>query len=221
MIDVTHQINAVRRQVGNRTLESGEARVVTISQVYSAGIDDLWDACTNVERLPRWFSPVSGDLRLGGKYQVEGNAGGTVEQCDPPKFFSATWEFAGAVSWIEVRISPEADGSRFELSHIAKVDEHWENFGPGAVGIGWDMALVGLYLHLSTGESVDREAAMGWFMSPEGMRLLTASSAAWREADIAGGADRKTATEAADRCLKAFTTAPDEAPASDEVPPGS
>jgi hypothetical protein len=32
MIDVEKQISAVRRTVGGRTLEAGEARVVTISQ---------------------------------------------------------------------------------------------------------------------------------------------------------------------------------------------
>lgn len=214
MIDVNHQINAVRRQVGPRALESGEGRILTISQVYSSSVEDLWDACTNPERLPRWFSPVTGDLRLGGRFQVEGNAAGTIEQCDPPKFFSATWEFGPGFSWIEVRITPEVEGSRFELSHIAPVDSHWDQFGPGAVGMGWDMGLTGLYLHTTTGESVDAEAAMAWFMSPEGMAFLTASSEAWRDADVAGGADPEVATAAAQRCLKAFTTPPDEAATS-------
>ena len=31
MIDVVQQINAVQRVVGNKTLEAGEARVVTVS----------------------------------------------------------------------------------------------------------------------------------------------------------------------------------------------
>ena len=41
MIDVTHQINAVRRSVGTRVLEAGEARVVTISQSYDTDAEDL------------------------------------------------------------------------------------------------------------------------------------------------------------------------------------
>ena len=52
MIDVTQQINAVRRRVGTRVLEAGEARTVTISQTYRAAIEDVWDACTNAERIP-------------------------------------------------------------------------------------------------------------------------------------------------------------------------
>ena len=72
MIDVDHQINPVQRQVGSRVLEPGEARVVTVSQTYDTTLDDLWDACTNPERILRWFTPVSGDLRLGGRYQSGG-----------------------------------------------------------------------------------------------------------------------------------------------------
>src|ERR1700756_100371 len=99
MIDVTQQINAVRRRVGTRVLEAGEARTVTISQTYAAAIEDVWDACTSAERIPRWFLPVSGELKLGGRYQLEGNAGGTIEGCDPPKSFSATWEYGGQGGW--------------------------------------------------------------------------------------------------------------------------
>jgi len=156
MIEVAHQINAVRRQVGTCMLEAGEARTVTISQTYDASIDDVWDACTNPERIVRWFLPISGDLRLGGRYQLEGNAGGKIERCDPPNSFAATWEYGGDVSWIEVRLAIEPkSGTRFELEHIAHVDdERWAEFGPGAVGVGWDMGLMGLALHLSSEQPV-------------------------------------------------------------------
>src|SRR5262245_25765949 len=103
MIDVQHEISTIARQVGTRTLAAGEARTVTLSRTYAGSIEDVWDACTNRERIPRWFLPVSGDLRLGGRYQLEGNASGIVEQCEPPHFFAATWEFGGDVTWIEVR----------------------------------------------------------------------------------------------------------------------
>ena len=67
MIDVVHQINAVQRRVGARTMEAGEARTVVVSQAYDAAIEDVWDACTSAERIPRWFLPVSGELKLGGR----------------------------------------------------------------------------------------------------------------------------------------------------------
>lgn len=64
MIDVIHQINAVRRTVGSGVLEAGEARVVTVSQMYPTDAEDLRDARTNIKRIPRWFLPISGQPRL-------------------------------------------------------------------------------------------------------------------------------------------------------------
>ncbi|MET8246563.1 SRPBCC family protein [Streptomyces sp. NPDC005202] len=211
MIDVTHQINAVRRQVGRRVFKAGEARVVTVSQSYDAPLEDVWDACTNPERIPRWFLPVTGELRLGGRYQLQGNAGGTIERCDPPKSFAATWEYGGEISWIELRLAPEeGGGTRFELEHIAHVDdEKWGEFGPGAVGVGWDMMLMGLARHLSTGGAVDPAEAMAWLGSEEGRRFVTASSEAWYAANVAIGEDAARAREAADRTTAAYTAVGD------------
>jgi uncharacterized protein YndB with AHSA1/START domain len=220
VISVSEQVNAVRRVVGTRVLEAGEARVVTITRVYAAGLDDVWDACTNAERIPRWFLPVSGDLRLGGRYQLEGNAGGVIERCDPPRSFAATWEFGGSVSWIELRLTAEDDTrTRFELDHLMPVDElddHWTEFGPGAVGIGWDLALqAGLATHLATGAAVDPAAAAKWTASPEGRDFIARCSEGWYEADVAGGADPDAARAAADRTTAAYTTPPAEsAPAT-------
>jgi uncharacterized protein YndB with AHSA1/START domain len=218
VIDVSHQINAVQRQVGTRMLEEGEARVVTVSQTYDTPIDDLWDACTNPERIPRWFLPISGDLRLHGHYQLEGNAGGTIERCDPPKSFAATWEYDGGISWIEVRLSTEPDGrTRFELDHIAHVDDHWEQFGPGAAGVGWDMGLLGLAMYLSADESSDPKAVTqegeAWAASDEGKQFMSLSSDRWYRANVAAGADSAVARAMADRTTAAYTaTPPDEPP---------
>jgi len=211
MIEVRHQISAVRRLIGTRVVAAGEARVMTISQAYQTGIDDLWDACTNPERISRWFLPVSGELRLGGRFQIQGNASGTIERCDPPKSFGATWEFGGEVSWIEVRLNPEADGSTtLELEHTAHVDdERWAEFGPGAVGIGWDMGFMGLANHLSSGNAVDPQEAAAWPASVDGKLFMSLSSGGWRDASIAAGTDEASARAAADRCTAAYTgTAP-------------
>ena len=207
MIDVVHEVNAERREVGARTLEAGEARTSTISRVYDAGVEDVWDACTNPQRIPRWFLPVSGDLRLGGRYQLEGNAGGTIERCDPPHGFAATWEYGGDVSWIEVRLRPEADGrTRFELEHIAHVaDERWAEFGPGATGVGWDLGLMGLRLHLASGQAVNPQEFAGWSASDEGRRFISLSSQAWCDASIAAGTDPTAAAEAAARTTAFYT----------------
>ena len=85
MIDVVHQISGVDRRVGRRTLDAGEARTVTVSRVYDAPPEDLWDACTNPERVSRWFFPISGDLRPGGRYEFQGNASGRLSAASRPQ----------------------------------------------------------------------------------------------------------------------------------------
>jgi hypothetical protein len=154
--------------------------------------------------------PVSGDLRVNGRYQLEGNASGTIERCDPPNGFAATWEYGGDVTWIEVRLSAENGGTRFELEHIAHVDdERWAEFGPGAVGIGWDMALMGLAQHLSPGgPAVVPEESAAWTASDEGKEFMTSSSEQWCEASIAAGTDEGEARAAAERVTAAYTASP-------------
>jgi uncharacterized protein YndB with AHSA1/START domain len=208
VIDVAHQISAVQRRVGSRVLEAGDARTVTVSQVYDADLEDLWDACTNPERIPRWFLPVTGDLRVGGRYQLEGNASGEILRCDPPQGFDATWEYGDEVSWIELRLTPEPGGrTRFTLEHIAHVDdERWAEFGPGAVGVGWDLAVIGLVLHLAGGcAPVDPAEVAAWSASDEGRRFMALASDEWREASVAAGTKPDAAREAADRTTAFYT----------------
>jgi len=206
MIDVKHQINAVQRAIGSRVLEAGEARVLTISQTYNSPVDDVWDACTNPERIPRWFLPVSGDLRVGGRYQIENNANGVVERCEPTSGFSATWEFGGEVSWIEVRLTDTATGTLLTLEHTAHVDdERWSEYGPGAVGVGWDGTLMGLGLHLASGAANDPHAIEAWAGSDGGRQFYASSSARWCEASIAFGTPRAAAEAAAGRTTAFYT----------------
>jgi uncharacterized protein YndB with AHSA1/START domain len=207
MIDVTHEINTTQRHIGSRTLPAGEARVMTIVRTYATTVEDLWDACTNPRRIPRWFLPISGDLRVGGTYQLEGNAGGTVERCDPPRSFAATWEYGGQVSWLEIRLSAAgADQTRFELEHVAHVsDELWAQYGPGATGVGWDLGLLGLGLHLATGEPNDAKTFEAWTLSEEGREFVGRASAAWAHASIDAGTEPAAARAAADRTTAFYT----------------
>ena len=74
--------------VQRRVVPAGDTHTVILARTYDTTIDDLWDACTNPDRIPRWFLPISGDLRLNGRYQLEGNAGGTIERCEPRTIWS-------------------------------------------------------------------------------------------------------------------------------------
>ncbi|MFI0482907.1 SRPBCC family protein [Actinomadura sp. 9N215] len=206
MIDVNGQINAVRRRVGDRVLEAGAARTMTIGRSYDTDVEDLWEAVTTADRISRWFLPVSGELRPGGRFALEGNASGTIERCDPPKSFFATWEYAGQISWIEVRLTPEdGDRSRLELEHIAHVDDHWDQYGPGAVGIGWEQGLLGLTLHLSSGADVRDDMGAEWAMTDEGKEFTRLSGEGWFRAHVESGADEATARRAADKTIAAYT----------------
>ena len=194
MIDVDHADQ--RRPAPTSaaaSLEAGEARPSVISQAYDADLDDLWDACTNAERIPRWFLPVSGDLRLGGRYQLEGNAGGTIERVRPAERLRRH---------VGVRRRGQLDrgppdgragtvGTRFELEHIAHVDdERWAEFGPGAVGVGWDLGLIGLGLHLASGEPVDPAGGRGVERVRRRQALHDAQQRGWwRDASVAAGTD--------------------------------
>jgi uncharacterized protein YndB with AHSA1/START domain len=211
MIDVVHQISSVDRHVGSRALAAGEARTVTISRVYDTPPEDLWDACTNPERISRWFLPISGDLSLGGRYEFEGNASGTIERCEPPHSVDATWEYGGQISWIELRLTPEPGGrTLFALEHIAHVeDDFWDQFGPGAVGVGWDGAVLGLTLYLTDPAALpEREAVEAWQASEEGRQFTGLSSERWAEASIAAGADPEEAHAAAARTTDVYSGQP-------------
>ena len=205
-IDVDHQINAVARKLGARTIDVGQAHVVTVSQAYDTDPADLWDAVTNIERIPRWFLPISGDLTIGGSYQLEGQANGIILTCDPPKNFTATWEYGGNVSWIDVSVSSEGpERARLVIEHIAHVDDEISReFGPGAVGIGWDSMVLGLAIHLSTGESIDPSFGQQWTSTEDGRRFLTLSGEEWYSANVASGEDPAVARASADRCIKAY-----------------
>jgi uncharacterized protein YndB with AHSA1/START domain len=212
VIDVTHEINAVARQVKDREFQAGEARSVVVARTYDTTVDDLWDACTTAERIERWLTPVTGDLELGGRYQLEGNAGGEITACDPPHAFEATWEFGDAVTWIEVRITDAGDAkARLEIEHIARVEAHWDEFGPGAVGIGWDLALVGLGIHLGGGGDIPYAELQAWMASEEARDFMAGAGESWREADVASGTDPDEAKRRSDNTITAYT-APPEAP---------
>jgi uncharacterized protein YndB with AHSA1/START domain len=193
MTDLDDHIAAIERKVDNFTREGRDGHSVVIARTYDADIDDVWSACTEAERIGRWFLPVSGDLHLGGKYQLEGNAGGEILVCEPPKRLVVSWlydpsgEGSDDFSEVEVNLSPvEGGGTRFELEHRAVVDpDFWNQFGPGAVGVGWDLGLLGLAAELA-GETIDKDAIEG---SPESLVFMRRSAALWGEAHAATGAD--------------------------------
>jgi uncharacterized protein YndB with AHSA1/START domain len=198
-IDIGEVLGSVARTVRNFEKDGKPASTVTLTRLYDTNVDDLWDALTNAQRIPRWFLPIEGDLRPGGRYQLKGNAGGIITACSPPRHFAATWEFGGGVTWIEVNVAAERGKARMTLEHTAIHEDHWNKFGPGAVGIGWELGVMGLAQYLASGASADHAAAEAWMRSPNGKEFMTRSGDLWRAAHVASGADPHFAKERSDR----------------------
>lgn len=207
MTDVLRYIGAVTREIRSRDYEGRSARVLVATCAYDTKIDDVWDAITNAERIPRWFLPISGDLRLGGRYQLKGNAGGQITGCEPPRSLKLTWEMGGQVSWVNIGLTELSDGgTRLQLEHIAHIpDDLWNQYGPGAVGVGWDMVIMGLNRHLTTRASVDPKIAAVWPTTDEGKDFVRRSSDEWCQASIAAGTDEAAARSAAGCTTAAYT----------------
>ena len=207
--DVEGHLGAVERSVSAPEREGRPARAVTLSRSFATTIEDLWDAATSGERIPRWFLPISGDLEPGGRFQLEGNAGGSITACEPPSHFALTWEFGGDVSWVEVRVADAGNGAaRLTLTHTQHVSDHWDRYGPGATGVGWEMGLLGLALHIAQPDAPKPDEA-AFAASPDGKALITGSSEGWERAAIAAGTAPEAAHAAATRTTAAYTGEPE------------
>src|SRR5262245_53601156 len=112
----------VAREVRSGSRDGASTKIAIARRAYPTDRADLWHALTDPDRIPRWFLPVSGDLQVGGRYQLEGNAGGVVERCDEPETFAVTWEYGGMMSWLEVTLTQVDGGTTLELAHEAHVD---------------------------------------------------------------------------------------------------
>ncbi|MGZ6697530.1 MAG: SRPBCC domain-containing protein [Solirubrobacteraceae bacterium] len=111
-------------ELRRRTIGAGEARVAVFTRTYPTMVEDLWDACTNPERLARWYVPVSGDLRAGGTFEQVNMGSGTIVVCDAPRLLKLS--LGGGADEIEVRLSegPEDGTATLELAHATTLDSH-------------------------------------------------------------------------------------------------
>ena len=188
--DALAYAGAIIRSVRSVERDGKPAKAVVATATYDTSLEDLWDAVTTASRIRRWFLPVSGDLRLGGRYKLEGNAGGTITACEAPNHFALTWEMGPQTSWVEVRLAAaQPDRATLELTDIAIVDDaFWPTYGPGAVGVGWDLGLLGLQRHIES-PAAERppEADAGWVTSPEALEFYRRASTAWGTAAEADG----------------------------------
>jgi uncharacterized protein YndB with AHSA1/START domain len=205
--DLIAELDRARRRVERLSDHGGPGNDqdlydVEIRRTYAADPAEVWDACTNPERIARWFSPVTGDLRLGGHYSIEGNASGAITACEPPRRLALDWEFGDhALSWVTLELNPVGD-ERCELvlRHRQPRTEHWATYGPGATGVGWELTVLGLAMHLAGSEKPSAE----FEASPDAQQFARRSATLWGAAHEAAGAPAAVAAKAAQATADAF-----------------
>jgi uncharacterized protein YndB with AHSA1/START domain len=141
-------------QLARRAIAAGEARVATFTRTYPTTVEDLWDACTDPDRLARWYVPVTGDLRLGGTFEQAMMGSGTIVACEPPHLLRLSLGQRGADE-IQVRLAAgEQPGTAtLEVQHATTLDSH-EIGGRTydaifCMGGGYYPRLRALHLHLT------------------------------------------------------------------------
>jgi uncharacterized protein YndB with AHSA1/START domain len=176
----THSFAEPKPELRRRRLPSGDARVAVLHRSYEAAIEDVWDACTNPERLRRWYVPVTGDLRLGGMFEQAMMGSGVITRCEPPRLLTVS--LGGGVDEIELKLSPGADGMTvLELQHATTADQH-EIGGQMydaiyCMGGGYYPRLLALDMHLR-GELPDDYDTLTFHELPEMRPVIERGSAA-------------------------------------------
>ena len=205
MIDIRGQLDAIHRTVGKRPDGDGSEVIgVLLTRSYPAPIDDVWEALTDPGRVERWFLPLSGELRAGGSFRLEGNASGDILECEPPRRLKVT--FGGPTSIVELRLTAEAEGdTTVELEHTVPIEMAGSTAGALYVGPGWDGAFMALDLFLVGEMAEDPVAAAG---SPEAQEFSKQSVHLWRSVvEVSGGASDDEIAAATEVSLGQF--APD------------
>ena len=156
---------------------------------------------------PRWFLPISGDLRPGGRFAFEGNASGTISRCEPPRRIDATWEAGGQTSWVELRLRRSRAAARVSRSSTSRTSP--TTCGPSSArapsGSAGTAPCSGLTLYLDGGERP--ESIEAWSASDEGRAFYSQASERWVQASVDAGTPSGEAQAAGERVTGFYTGA--------------
>jgi uncharacterized protein YndB with AHSA1/START domain len=138
-------------ELRHRRISRGDARVAVFKRTFDAPIEDVWDACTNPDRLCRWYVPITGDLRVGGTFQQAPMGSGVITHCEAPRELKLS--LGGGVDEIELCLSTTPAGTTLELQHATTIDQHQiggQMFDAVfCMGGGYYPRLLALHRHLS------------------------------------------------------------------------
>ena len=109
------------------------------------------------------------------------------------------------MSWVDVSLEATEEGqSRLTLTHTAILSVHWDEYGPGAAGVGWEWGMMGLAIHLEQ-PTEPMPGVMEFVASDSGRAFFAGSSDGWARAAITSGADSDNALAAARRTTEFYT----------------
>jgi uncharacterized protein YndB with AHSA1/START domain len=182
MIDIPAEVKAIQRTVSQQNRTSGAVISVLARRDYPQAVADVWQALTDPAQIERWFLPVSGDLRVGGRFQTQGNAGGEILRCEAPSLLEITW--GDATSIVQLRLSSASSLTTLELEHSVPLAFAQNGAGALFVGPGWDSALMALARFMRDEAPADPVAADS---SLKTQRFNKDSLSAWANAVIVSG----------------------------------
>ena len=116
-----------------------------------------------------------------------------------------SWEFGGEISWVEVTLSKHTKNTvKLRLDHTVYYSAHWYKFGPGAVGVGCELALWGLmnYINFPDRQKIHETE---FVLSAEGKEFIGKSSNSWGKAAIEAGEKEEDAIKAAANTTAFYT----------------
>jgi len=124
---------------------------VRVEDVYDTGIEDLWAAVTDPDRLARWIAKVSGDLRVGGTvhavFTSTWSGSGRIDACERPGHLLLTMEpGTDEETRIEAWLTAEGSGTRLVVEErgLRRDRLHFH-------GAGWQAHLEDLARSLTDG----------------------------------------------------------------------
>lgn len=179
MYDLAGWVAGTSRDVERRLVSGSERYAVILRRQYGVLAEEVWDACTSAARLAEWFLPISGELRLGGRYQFEGNAGGQILDCDRPRLVRVSWEYGdNPAQQLTLQVSQQPGaGAAVQLEHAGPAELAGVPEFAFGVGPGWDPALIALGTYLDA----DMPDKSWWLESPEARELIERSVRAWQQ----------------------------------------
>ncbi|GAB3880643.1 SRPBCC family protein [Terrabacter terrigena] len=144
-------------RVLGRIEREGDAVAVVFDRHYATTKADLWAACTEPDRLARWFAPVSGDLREGGTFTIHFDDADTpvcrVIRCAPPERLVWEWPVGEVAGLVTVGVATDGDGARLTLRHERLTPAQ----APGYAA-GWDTYVRSLDAYLRGADGPDWDA---------------------------------------------------------------